>query len=82
VTLLAFVWLGNGGFIVLKLSHRDFIFHVQKSEQAQKRPKVFGCAQIISLRNSAKYRTKPLDRLPIALSMRNDGRANVTDPTR
>jgi hypothetical protein len=47
--------------------------------QAQKRPKVFGCAQIISVLNTEQNH---LTRLPTALSMRNDGRANVTDPTR
>jgi hypothetical protein len=49
------------------------------SEQAQKRPKVFGCAQIISLLNIEQ---KHLTRLLTALPMRNVGRANVADPIR
>jgi hypothetical protein len=46
---------------------------------AEKRPKVFGCAQIIYLLNAEQNH---LTRLPIALPMRNVGRANVTDPMR
>jgi hypothetical protein len=48
--------------------------HLQQ-EQSLKRPKVFGCAQIIPLQNH-------LTRLPTALPMRNVGRANVADPMR
>jgi hypothetical protein len=48
-------------------------------KQTQKRPKVFGCAQIISLLNTEQNH---LTRPPIALKMHNDGRANVSDPTR
>jgi hypothetical protein len=47
--------------------------------QAQKRPKVFGCAQIISMLNTEQ---NYLTRLPTALPMRDVGRANVTDPMR
>jgi hypothetical protein len=46
-------------------------------EQAQKRPKVFGCAQIISLLNTEQNH---LTRLPTALPMRNVDRPNVADP--
>jgi hypothetical protein len=47
--------------------------------QAQKRPKVFGWAQIIYLLHTEQSH---LTRLPIALPMRYVGRANVTDPMR
>jgi hypothetical protein len=49
------------------------------NKQAQKRPKVFGCAQIISLLNTEQNH---LARLPTALPIRNVGRANVADPMR
>jgi hypothetical protein len=45
-------------------------------KQSQKRPKVFGCAQIISLLNTEQNHST---RLPIVLPMRNVGRANLTD---
>jgi hypothetical protein len=50
-----------------------------QNKEAQKRPKVFGCAQIISLLNIEQNH---LTLIPIALSMRNDGCANVADLTR
>jgi hypothetical protein len=52
---------------------------LQDEQQAQKRPKVFGCAQIIYLLNTEQNH---LIRLPTALPMRNVGRANLADPVR
>jgi hypothetical protein len=51
----------------------------RRSIQAQKRPKVFGCAQIISLINTEQNH---LTRLPKALPMSNVDRTNVADPMR
>jgi hypothetical protein len=61
--------------------HYRFILKVTHCfvKQAQKRPKVFGWAQIISLRDTEQDH---LTRLPIALPMRNVCRTNVTDPMR
>jgi hypothetical protein len=51
----------------------------QDDIQAQKRPKVYACAQIMYLLNTEQ---NSLTRLPTALPMCNVGRANEADPMR